>query len=118
MQIIEKPYFKCDFCGKRQFRKGDMTLHERWCKKNPANMHKCFQYCKHLVKDKEDYDVELSFDEGYSSKRTIFICGLTGQKMYSSIAERRKLPVVNEPDTIRMPLECDKYKDQMDSIFD
>ena len=109
---IQGTIFKCEHCGKRQFRKCDMTLHERWCKKNPNNQHMCLKFCTHLEKTEEEY-------QGYEfiSKRTVFKCGLTGQQMFSFVAERRKLPVVTNPDAIRMPLECDKYRD-MHQHFD
>ena len=107
------PVFTCDFCGKKQFRKCDMSIHEKWCKKSPNNQHKCFQYCKHLVKSAEEYEVE-NYNEAFVGEKTVFTCALTKQKMYSFIAERRKLPVINESDAIRMPLECDSFKDPCD----
>jgi hypothetical protein len=114
MKVIETPHFKCDFCGKRQFRKCDMSLHEKWCKKNPINAHACFQHCIHLLKTEEDYDGSTYYNEDYTGKRTIFTCALTQQKMYSFIAERRKLPVLKEPGTIRMPLQCSTFKNIID----
>jgi len=99
--------YECEYCGKKQFRKGDMTKHEKWCKKNPNNNHKCFQYCKHLIKEDEEYS-----GSDFVGNRTIFKCALTEQKMFSYIAEKRKLPIINESGNIRMPLECDKYEDK------
>jgi hypothetical protein len=109
------PVFTCDYCGKKQFRKCDMSRHEKWCKKNPNNDHKCFQYCKHLLKSEEEYEGHSNqdYDETFSGKKTVFTCALTKQKMYSFIAERKKLPVVNESDVIRMPLECKSYGDDL-----
>lgn len=109
MTKIDKPYFKCDFCGKKQFRECDMAKHEKWCKKNPKNEHTCFQHCKHLIKSEEEYE-GVSYDGEYEGKRTVFTCAVNSQKMFSFIAERRNLPVIKEPNTIRMPLDCDKYK--------
>lgn len=106
MEIINQPYFKCDFCGKKQFRKSDMSLHEKWCKKNPNNQHTCFKYCKHLIKSEEEYE---GFD--YVGLKTVFTCDILKQKMFSFIAERKKLPIINEAGAVRMPLECDKYED-------
>lgn len=116
MKIIETPHFKCDFCGKKQFRKSDMTKHEKWCKRAPNNMHKCFYYCKHLIKSDEDYE-GVGYNGEYLGRRTVFTCGVLNKKMYSFIAERKKLPVISEVDNIRMPLECDKYED-MNGCFD
>lgn len=111
MKIIETTIYKCDYCKKIQYRKCDMTKHEKWCKHNPANAHRCFQHCIHLVKSEEEYDGSTFDNENYTGKRTLFHCELTLQKMYSFIAERRQLPVLKEQDVVRMPLECDKYKD-------
>jgi hypothetical protein len=111
MKIETVSVFTCDYCGKKQFRKCDMSVHEKWCKLNPNNQHKCFQYCKHLIKTEEEYE-GTTYDEVFIGLRTIFTCDILKQGMYSFIAERRKLPIVNEENTVRMPLECDKYKDQ------
>lgn len=111
MTEITTPHFKCDFCGKKQFRKSDMVKHEKWCKLNPNNKHICFAYCKNLIKSEEDYE-GISSDGEYLGRRTVFTCTALNQKMYSFIAERRKLPIIRDPDTIRMPLDCDKYVDQ------
>ena len=111
------PVFTCDHCGKKQFRKSDMSRHEKWCKKNPNNDHKCFQFCKHLIKGEEEYE-GVNYDEVFIGKKTVFQCALTKQKMYSFIAERKKLPVVNESDAIRMPLKCDSYVDQYAEFLD
>ena len=111
MKIIEnQTIYKCEHCKKVMFRKCDMSRHEKWCKKKPENQHKCFEYCIHLNRERE------TIDDGYtpyefSSTRRVFTCGVTGQKMYSSIAERRG--IVPEGAT-RMPLECKDYHDRID----
>ncbi len=110
MKTITKPYFKCDFCGKKQFRKCDMTRHEKWCKKNPLNDHACFHYCKHLIKDKI-VSVDAYDGEQFSSLCT-FQCAVTKKFMYSSIAERRKLVDRLPKGTERMPLHCNLYEDK------
>lgn len=108
------PVFTCDYCGKKKFRKCDMSRHEKWCRNNPNNQHKCFQFCRYLVKSEEEYEGrdQYDYDETFTGKKTVFHCALTNQKMYSFIAERKKLPVVNESDAVRMPLECESFKDQ------
>ncbi len=108
MTEIETTIFKCDHCGKRQFRKCDMVRHEKWCKENPSNKHKCFEMCQHLVKTEEQYIIQG--EDGYVSKKTIFTCNVNSQRMFSFIAERKKLPVVNETGVVRMPLQCDDYE--------
>jgi hypothetical protein len=112
MKITTANIYQCDHCGKRQFRLCDMSRHEKWCKKNPNNQHTCYQYCKHLIKEEEEYQ-----GSDYVGKRTIFKCAVTEQKMYSYIAEKKKLPIVKEDGNIRMPLECDKYESQNEYYF-
>lgn len=107
MKITETTVYECGFCGKKQYRKCDMSKHEKWCKKNPNNDHKCFQYCTHLVRDREIFDDT----EGYEKTRRTFTCSLLNKKMYSYIAERRGI-VSNLSGCERMPLECDFYKDR------
>jgi len=116
MEITLQNVYKCDHCGKKQFRKCDMTRHEKFCKENPNNKHKCFQYCKHLQKSEDEYEGQSHYDAGetFFGVKTVFTCALTKQKMFSYIAERKSLPVVKEEDSIRMPLECEKYKDKND----
>lgn len=124
MKIILQNVYHCEYCEKKQFRKCDMSRHEKHCKQNPNNQHKCFDICKHLLKEEEEYITKNRWgcnDDGdtleeYVGTRTVFKCALTNQKMYSYIAERKRLPVLNEPDVIRMPLECDKYRDPMVDI--
>ncbi len=118
MVIENMLVYKCDHCGKKQFRKCDMTQHEKWCKENPSNMHKCFQFCPNLIKTEEEYEGCDHYEPGdtYVGKKTVFTCAKTGQKMYSFKAEKRKLPVVNEEGVIRMPLQCEHFKDPYEII--
>lgn len=115
MKIETAQIYKCDHCGKVQFRKCDMSKHEKWCKLNPNNRHACYEFCKHLVKGEEQYEGQSRYDsgEGYTGKRTVFTCGLTGQKMYSFKAEKLKLPVVTEEGTVRMPIKCNKFEQDL-----
>ncbi len=111
MKIIENvTVFQCDHCGKKQFRKCDMTQHEKWCFKNENNKHKCFQYCKHLIRSKE------FIEEGGYQMKTVFTCGVTKKNMFSYKAERRKISHYT-PDAERMPLKCEFYEDRMDDVF-
>jgi hypothetical protein len=104
IEIKNVSIFKCEFCGKKSFRKCDTTRHEKFCRKNPINNHLCFNECRNLVRSEEEY---AGYD--YIGKKSVFTCGLSGQRMFSYIAERKRLPVVNEKDAVRMPLICDKY---------
>jgi hypothetical protein len=78
--------------------------HEKYCKKNPLNNHRCFQRCQHLIKD-SDY-----LEDGNGNRYgtcTIFTCDITGKDMYSYKAEKS---LYIECDGERMPLECEHYQ--------
>ena len=100
----------CEHCKKKKlFLKHAMFRHEQFCRHNPANMHACFDFCKHLVK--ETHEVE-EFTEGgfvYTKHVTAFKCTKLDKYMYSSIAEKKnlihKFPA-SFTDTTRMPLTC------------
>lgn len=112
MKVETAQIYKCDHCGKVQFRRCDMTKHEKWCKLNPINDHACYKFCKHLVKTEEKYEGQSRYDSGesFTGKKTVFTCGVSGQKMYSFKAEKLKLPILNELGIKRMPIDCNDYK--------
>jgi hypothetical protein len=101
--------YKCEHCGKRMLGAGAMGYHEKWCKKNPSNRHKCFALCSHL---KRNIKV-IGFDGEDGQYRYEFICLKTGNMMYSYKLERKalygyfKIP----KNLIRMPLECSLYQE-------
>lgn len=81
--------------------KGAMSLHERMCKYNPKNRHKCFQYCRFLNKESNEDGI-------------IFYCGndnceLSGQDLYSYKLERFHQNKSRIKNMTRMPLECEHY---------
>jgi hypothetical protein len=111
-ETLEKVY-KCDFCKKKMRSKGSMVRHEKFCKENPNNNHICFEWCKHLKKERineTEYNSEMGFDEIVSSK-VEFACLAKNEKMYSYLLEKR---LVFKPEftkgLIRMPLDCNKYE--------
>ena len=99
-ETTEKVY-RCEFCNKALIRKGFVVLHERMCKSNPKNKHKCFEYCAHLEKEKNDYSGEFSF-----------VCAKTQKYMYSYKLERfaHKAERIQNDELTRMPLECQLYE--------
>lgn len=112
----------CEHCNKKYQVKKACEKHEIYCFKAPDNYHKCFQHCKHLIKEVEIYDIGNHYDGSeFYQKRCGFKCAVTGQYMYSFIAERTdNIPVYNEyieesREYIRMPLECDLYLDKIDA---
>lgn len=88
------------------FNKGAMTLHERMCKENPKNKHKCFQYCKYLYGERDSYDGEFHF-----SCENIK-CGMYEKNLHSYKLEREYhgKKRIKENGLIRMPLECEHYE--------
>lgn len=122
--MIEKivKQWTCEHCKKKYYVKHAAEKHEKFCLKNPANDHKCFQHCTHLIKGSEQYTtVDIGHYGAYGEvNRATFQCALTGKFMYSAIAERKNIvPIYNDYDAVgrtyeRMPLECDLYKDQME----
>jgi hypothetical protein len=109
MKTETRKVYTCEHCGKRMLGAGAMGYHERWCKKNPSNRHKCFELCSHL---KRSVKIVYSDGEVYEY-RYEFICQKTKQPMYSYHLEKRnhysfrKIPI----DAIRMPLECNLYQE-------
>ncbi len=98
-QTTEKVY-RCDHCNKAMVSAGFMAAHERMCKKNPNNQHKCFEWCKHLKRDV--FNDEVSF-----------MCGAQNNlEMHSYKLERYKYKHPRLKDLQRMPLECNLYEDK------
>ena len=106
MQIQYELVYRCAYCNKAMLSKGAMTLHERMCKKNPKNQHKCFKYCKWLIKNK---NVEDGFSEFDCTNPN---CGYYNKGLYSYKLERNSTfkDRVKEDNLIRMPLMCKHYE--------
>ncbi len=97
--------YTCEFCGK-YYKTKYCKFHETYCKQNPNNKHKCFEFCNHLERIKEailDYNGERT--TGFFP--TSFWCRKKNTYLYSYIAEKNKHPDLN--DCNKMPLECRDY---------
>ena len=105
MNIKQETVFRCEFCNKAMLGKGAMSLHERMCKKNPKNKHKCFQYCKWLNKDADEVTGLRFFCCGNDK------CKLHEKDLYSYKLERNYSGQqrIKEEELTLMPLECDNY---------
>lgn len=97
MRISKEIVYRCEYCNRAMFNKGAMKLHERMCKKNPENKHKCFQYCRHLQKE-----------EGING--FYFYCDKVNKELYSYKLERFKHKADRLKGLTRMPLECEYYE--------
>ena len=111
MRVTNEKVYRCDFCNKAMVSAGVMGRHERMCKKNPNNKHKCFQYCKHLLR--EEIEIKNKFEEDkffdISRGACTFRCKITGIEMHSYKLERYKMNASRCKKLIRMPLECESY---------
>jgi hypothetical protein len=109
MKIQQETIFRCEFCNKPMFGKGAMVRHEKYCKMNPHNAHKCFEFCKYLQKTSNfEYDEE----KGCRTGCTEMLCTKRNVKMYSFKFEKNIYKPANSLDGLeRMPLECDLYED-------
>jgi len=107
MKMTEGNIYRCYHCNKPSIYKGAMTTHERMCKKNPNNQHKCFQYCKYLTKDRKIiYDEYGNVESNYSH----FLCEKLNLNLYSYKLERNYVTRKMIDNLIRMPLQCDSYE--------
>lgn len=88
--------YKCDHCPKTSTNPSALSQHERRCRFNPNNKHKCFEYCIYL-------NLEINTD----TMSKYFLCTLKNKEMYSYKAEYRGMNHLL-PAT-RMPLECEQY---------
>ena len=95
----------CEHCKRKMFSPGAMGLHEKQCKENPKNKHKCFEWCKHL--EKQVYNCE----DGGTAFNTKFRCKLQPElDLYSYKLERFSCHARAIKYMTRMPLECDLYQ--------
>ncbi len=101
MKVKTRKVYYCDYCKKHLLTKYSMICHEKICKRNPNNFHKCFEYCKHLVKETDE-------------EKTEFYCNITERFMYSYKVENKKWFKDGSRDFskhIRMPLKCKYYEE-------
>jgi hypothetical protein len=111
MKIVEnQKIYCCEFCNKKHYKKNIISLHERQCRNNPKNKHKCFQYCKFLDKIYDPCE-ENGFDRLIEFSCKNEKCGFYEKPLYSFKYERfhsNKIRI-EENDLIRMPLDCAYY---------
>jgi hypothetical protein len=111
MKTELRKVYKCEYCGKTMLSAGAMARHEKWCRKNPHNKHKCFALCKFLKRKivVEDTDGEYGI---YHSEFTCK-CMDKNKKMYSYLLEKRLAYTFDKiPEGLtRMPLECNMYEE-------
>jgi hypothetical protein len=114
MKTIQETIYQCDHCGRKMFNKGAMSWHEKWCKENPNNKHKCFDFCIYLemnkIYNKDEYGNNIFV-------RTDMLCKRRKTFMYSfKLEKNRTRPVEAFNGLERMPLECELFKNPGDEI--
>ena len=71
--------YRCEHCNRAMLGASAMSRHEKYCKENPHNQHKCFDFCKHLKMTRN-----YSYDEcGNQRGGTEMLCEKRNVKMYS-----------------------------------
>lgn len=100
MKTETRKVYECDHCGRRMLSAGAMSYHEKWCKKNPHNRHKCFALCVYLKKTMNMHTRKIEFQ-----------CLRTGHEMYSYKFEKSAgFKPAYTVGLIRMPLSCRFYE--------
>lgn len=115
MKQTKETVYRCDHCNRAMVSKGFMTTHERICKRNPNNRHKCFEYCNHLQKTEikgwdERWEQERNFTEFRCAKQPNIL-------LYSYKLERYKSKASRLIGMVRMPLKCDLFDNIHDCSF-
>ena len=89
-----------------------MARHEKYCRHNPNNKHKCFDLCRHLLRKRTLIEGKDPFNR--YSYQTILSCNNLNIKMYSYLLEKKQTSFRGHPikadGLIRMPLECAHYE--------
>lgn len=112
MKITQRKVYQCEFCKRNMLSAGSMSRHEKFCKENPNNQHKCFDWCVHLEKSLEDIGYRSGNpDDDERIRITHMTCLKLNKKMYSFKLEKK---ANFKPAYIvgleRMPLECEHHQ--------
>ena len=108
MKIHQETIYRCEHCNKPMFGKGAMARHEKYCRENPNNKHKCFAFCKHLSMERE-YVGDGHYED--QKRITHMTCTKRNVKMYSFKFEKSYTkPITALNGLQRMPLECGLYE--------
>lgn len=103
MKILpNRTIYRCEYCRKHRLSAQAARNHERSCRNNPNNKHRCFG-CQNLVV------TAGTAPDGRSCKQ--FTCQAFERRLYSYVAEKRHLlyPHILGADAMRMPLKCPAY---------
>lgn len=112
MKKIQTTIYQCEYCGRKMFGAGAMGRHEKLCRMNPKNAHKCYEFCKNLMREEITTPVSSDPEDGRISK-TIFYCSKNPSQLLYSYKMEIRFPQYITPDMIRMPMECDLYEEML-----
>jgi hypothetical protein len=117
MKTTLRKVYQCEHCKRNMVSASAMSRHERFCRMNPNNKHKCFDLCRHLKRN-----IELIDGKDPSSAFsyvTTLKCGVTDIKMYSYLFEKKgNFKPEFLKGLIRMPLDCKLYQYMTDSEYE
>lgn len=117
MRTTIQKIYHCEHCKKHMLSAASMSRHEKYCRRNPVNMHKCFDMCSFLKRNTELIEGKSPCIN--SSYRTVFMCLKTYKRMFSYLAEKKATSYFGCPmkydDLIRMPLHCKDHQYMSDN---
>lgn len=101
--------YRCEHCKKYSISASTISRHEKYCRDNPLNKHKCFDFCENLLCDRKVENGKLYKE---------FTCKITGKKMYSyklekvaSLSYEMMFLLSNKFEHAqRMPVECASFE--------
>lgn len=113
MKIQQETVYRCEHCNRPMFGKGAMSRHEKYCKENPNNKHKCFDFCKHL-----EWERNYAYDDyGNQCGGSNMICTKRNIDMYSFKFEKNVAKPIGALNGLeRMPLVCDLHEFKDDFV--
>jgi len=107
-----KKVYQCEHCKKNMLSAGAMSRHEKYCRLNPNNLHKCFDLCRNLTRRRILINGKDPFNSG--SYQTVLECKKLNVKMYSYLLEKKSTAYFGSPvnfeGLMRMPLQCIHYE--------
>jgi hypothetical protein len=112
MIIINKPTYRCEFCGKLYLQKHWCEKHEIKCKSNPINDQVCREGCVFLEQKEIIYLRDHPYAGDKQLKTTGMFCTKKEHYVYPYWCNNPILQediideILNEP----MPKKCDKFK--------
>lgn len=141
MKKATRTVYECEHCGKLSYNAGAIHNHEERCKKNPANIPKCWECVAFDVGHFEP--LEVHYTKEYEEEHPLFgnktgniitenrimkvvdyRCRKKGCKLYSILTSKKKIADLEKNGVIKMPSLVDGCDDFVEikyprgSVFD